>query len=119
MAKTILIVDDDMVNVKVVQSRLQKQGYNVPYALNGEIALNNLEDVAPDLILLDVEMPTMNGYTFMLEMRKEKKFDAIPVIILTAHNEMEPIFKFNGVKGYITKPINFDTLFQKMAAIGI
>ena len=119
MAKTILAVDDDLVNIRILQTRLKKQGYEVAVALDGQGALHKLETITPDLIILDVQMPNMNGYTFLLELRKIKKFDSVPVIVLTAHNEMEPIFKFNGVKGYIVKPIDFDVLFKKMEALGI
>ena len=119
MPKTILAVDDDLVNLKILETRLKKERFNVIVALDGEGALKKLEQIIPDLIILDVQMPNMNGYTFILEFRKIKKFDQVPVIVLTAFNEMEPIFKFNGVKDYIVKPINFDVLFQKMKALGL
>jgi len=119
MAKTILAVDDDLVNLKVLQSRLQKEGYTVVVAMDGELALYKLETLTPDLIILDVQMPNMNGYVFILELRKIPKFEQLPVIVLTSYNEMEPIFKFNNVQHYIVKPINFDILFEKMKAVGL
>ena len=119
MPKTILAVDDDLINLKILESRLKKEGFKVTVALNGEGALKKLEQLMPDLIILDVRMPDMNGYTFFLELRKIKKFDQVPVIVLTSFDEMEPIFKFNGVKDYIVKPLNFDVLFEKMKALGL
>lgn len=119
MAKTVLVIDDDLVNVKVLQSRLQKEGYQVAVAIDGEGALKKLEEMTPELIILDVRMPNMNGYTFLLELRKAKKFDGVPIIVLTSYSEMEPIFKFNNVKDYIVKPVNFDVLFKKMHALGV
>ena len=116
MPKTVLAIDDDLGNLKVLQSRLGKEGFKVVVAIDGEGGLKKLEEIMPDLIILDVKMPNMNGYTFMLELRKLKKFDAVPIIVLTSYNEMEPIFKFNNVRDFIVKPVNFDTLFEKINA---
>ena len=119
MPKTILVVDDDLVVDKVLESRLKKKGFKVVVSIDGEGALKRLEQIIPDLIILDIQMPNMNGYTFLLELRKIKKFDQVPIIVLTSHDEMEPIFKRNGVKDYVLKPLNFDALFKKMNALGL
>ena len=112
--KKILIIDDDQTNVSLVQNRLRKVGYHAIIALDGDIGLERAQNEAPDLIILDVEMPRMNGYTFMVEMGKSEKLRKIPVIVLTSHEEMQPIFQHRGVKGYLVKPINFDKLFEKL-----
>lgn len=115
MAKKILVIDDNETNVALVQARLEKKEYDVVVAYDGDTGLDVMEKEMPDLILLDVQMPIMSGYEFMVE--KEKKddpFKSIPVIILTAHDEMQPIFQRRGVEGYLIKPINFDALYQKM-----
>ena len=117
MPKKVLVIDDDLTTIKVLQTRLITEGFEVVSALNGEGGLKKLEGMTPDLIILDVQMPDMDGYTFLLELRKLKKFNQVPIIVLTAHKEMEPIFKFNGVKGYIVKPVQFDVLFEKMRAL--
>ena len=114
MPKKILIIDDDQTNVSLVQSRLRKLGYLVIIALDGDIGLERVQNEAPDLIILDVEMPRMNGYSFMLEMGRSEKLRKIPVIVLTSHEEMQPIFQLKGVKGYLVKPINFDKLLEKL-----
>ena len=119
MSKTVLVIDDDLTNIKVLQSWLEKEGYVMAAALDGEGGLKKLEEITADLIILDIRMPNMNGYTFLLELRKLKKFNHIPIIVLTSYNEMEPIFKYNGVKDYIVKPINFDVLFAKMKTLGL
>ena len=117
MSKTIFVIDDDLTNVKVLQARLVKEGFGVEAAINGEGALKRLEGMVPDLIILDIQMPQMDGYTFLLELRKLKKFNHIPIIVLTSRTEMEPIFKLNGVKDYIVKPFTFDVLLPKIRAL--
>ena len=117
MAKKILVIDDDQLNIKLVKSRLESNGYLVITAMDGEEGLQKVLNDKPDLIILDVQMPKMNGYTFMLEFRKLSEFTAIPVIVLTAHEEMQPIFTLKGVRGYLVKPIKFELLFEKLNAL--
>ncbi len=114
MAKKILIIDDDRTNVKLVQNRLEKEGFFVVTAFDGDVGLQKVRTSPPDMIILDVEMPEVNGYTFLLELQKMNQLSKLPIIILTSHAELEPIFKFNRVKGYIIKPVNFDTLLKLM-----
>ena len=114
MPHTILIVDDEPVARTLAQKRIAEQGYNVITAANGEEALAVLETTRPDLILLDVEMPKMNGYTFMGELATKNLNPRIPVIVLTAHEEMGPIFKRHGVRGYLIKPLNIDEVVAKI-----
>ena len=116
MAYKILCVDDDQINVKVMQKRLEQQGYQVMLSLDGEAGLERAKNEKPDLIILDVEMPKMDGYQFMMQRNKNKELVATPVIVLTAHEEMQPIFELKGVKDYLVKPINFDVLFEKLKA---
>ncbi len=114
MAKKILIIDDDQLNVKLVKARLETNGYEVVTAGDGAEGLQKVVKDKPDLIILDVQMPSMNGYTFMLEFRKLPDFTRVPVVVLTAHEEMQPIFSLKGVRGYLVKPIKFELLFEKL-----
>ena len=114
MAYKILCVDDDQINIKVMQKRLEEKGYEVLIALDGEAGLQRAVSDQPHLIILDVEMPKMDGYQFMMQRNKNKALVNTPVIVLTAHEEMQPIFEMKGVKDYLVKPINFDILFEKM-----
>jgi len=114
MAYKILCVDDDQINIKVMQKRLEEKGYNVLLALDGEVGLQRAVAEDPDLIILDVEMPKMDGYQFMMQRNKNKNLANKPVIVLTAHEEMQPIFEMKGVRDYLVKPINFDILFEKL-----
>ena len=114
MPHTILIVDDEPVARTLAQKKIEEQGYNVVTAANGEEALAVLQTTKPDLILLDVEMPKMNGYTFMGELNKINLNPRIPVVVLTAHEEMGPIFKRHGVRGYLIKPLIIELVVVKI-----
>jgi len=116
MPSKILLIDDDQVNVKLVETQLTKEGFNVVVAAEGEEGLAKAKDEQPDLIILDVEMPNMNGYTFLTELKKTEQ-KGIPVIVLTAHEENQPIFKLKGVKDYIVKPVEVDDLIFKIKAL--
>ena len=113
MAKKILVIDDDRTTARMVQSGLQ-QSFEVEVALDGDIGLEKVKQVRPDLIVLDIQMPRMNGYTFMLELKKLKEAQSIPIIVLTAHNEWEAIFRYKGVKDYMVKPIKIEELLMKI-----
>jgi CheY-like chemotaxis protein len=114
---TILIVDDEPVARTLAQKQMAEKGYTVLTASNGEEALAALDKTKPDLILLDVEMPKMNGYTFIAELAKRNYNPRLPVIVLTAHEELGPIFKRHGVRGYLIKPLNIETVVAKIQEI--
>jgi CheY-like chemotaxis protein len=114
MVYKILCVDDDQINIKLMQKRLEEKGYQVILAVDGEVGLSRAMTEKPDLIILDVEMPKMDGYQFLMQRNKNKELIGAPVIVLTAHEEMQPIFELKGVKDYLVKPINFDVLFEKL-----
>ncbi len=103
MPQTILVVDDEKRLVSLVQSYLQQEGYRVVVAYNGKEALAVARREQPDLVILDIMMPEMNGYEFMRERRKES--DA-PIIMLTAKVEDEDkiIGLELGADDYVTKP---------------
>ncbi|MBF0122142.1 MAG: response regulator [Candidatus Omnitrophica bacterium] len=111
MSKKILIADDDKTLTKILSSFLVEHGYKIIVAHDGEEALMKLEFELPDLILLDVEMPKINGYAFLFDMKKLEQSAQTPVIVLTCKDEMRDLFKVEGVKEYIVKPfVNQDLL---------
>jgi DNA-binding response OmpR family regulator len=114
MSKKILVVDDDEINLKMIESRLSKAGYDVVLARDGDIALQEVRKERPDLIILDVQMPRMSGYTFMFEVNKIPGYKPVPIIVVTAHEENQPIFEHRGARGYLVKPVNFDELFNRI-----
>ncbi len=114
MAKSILVVDDEPVVVEITKRKLEERGYEVQTAGNGNEAFKCLSAKIPDLILLDIQMPEMNGYTFIMEKVKIPEYKDIPVIVLTAYNEMEPLFKRYGVLAYLLKPLKLQDLISKV-----
>lgn len=104
----ILIVDDNPNNLKVVAGVLRDKGFDFRMAKSGQLALNILKKTTPDLILLDVQMPEMDGYETCVRIKLNKINSKIPVIYLTANTDSESMKKaFNsGGVDYVTKPFN-------------
>ena len=110
----ILIVDDDKGIVEVVKIALTKKGYEVFTAGDGNEGIEKVKAHSPDLILLDVVMPEMNGYEFLRALKALEGKALTPVVMVTAKEEMEELFKFEGVKEYIVKPTDPSELIQKI-----
>ena len=117
MPKTVLVVDDESIVLEITKRRLEERGYEVFTAGNGVEAFERLKSKIPDLILLDVQMPEMNGYTFIMEKSKILEYVPIPVVVLTAYNEMEPLFKRHGVKTYLLKPLKLQDVLDKVTEV--
>ncbi|MBF0331306.1 MAG: response regulator [Candidatus Omnitrophica bacterium] len=117
MPKTILIVDDEDVVVDISRRRLTQEGYEVRGVHDGESALQALREGVVDLIALDVEMPVMNGYTFLAERKKIPGAENVPVIVLTAYPNMQPILKRQGIDMYLTKPLPFRDLLASIKKV--
>nr|WP_281064380.1 response regulator transcription factor [Clostridium muellerianum] len=111
-----MIVDDDRDIREMLVNYFSKEGYAVEQACNGEEGLKFLKEKTFSLILLDVMMPKMDGYTMLLKLRE---LSNIPVILLTAKNEqMDKIKGFiNGCDDYIVKPFDFTELSLRIIAI--
>ena len=110
--KKILLIDDDPVLIKIVQPYLESHGFTVFVANDGEQGIAKLKAEKVDLIILDVQMPKMNGYTFIFEMKKNEHTQGVPIIVLTAKEGMAEIFKVEGVKDYINKPFQPEALLK-------
>jgi chemosensory pili system protein ChpA (sensor histidine kinase/response regulator) len=117
MAKSILVVDDETVVAEISKRKLEQHGYEVQTAGNGIEAFVRLKAKIPDLILLDIQMPQMNGYSFIMEKIKIPEYADIPVVVLTAYNEMEPLFKRHGIKSYLLKPLKLQDVVDKVIEI--
>ncbi|MGK7924364.1 MAG: response regulator [Spirulina sp.] len=105
----ILIVDDTPDNIRLLSTMLSKRGYRVRPAINGKMALLAAKAVPPDLILLDINMPAMNGYEVCKKLKDNEKTQEIPIIFLSALDNVEDKVKAFEVGGidYITKPFQF------------
>lgn len=83
-AKTILLVDDDLTLREMYEERLKIEGFTIVQASNGEEALTKAKDIKPNLILLDIMMPKINGFDVLKSLKSDPELKDIPVIILTA-----------------------------------
>lgn len=112
----ILIVDDTPKNIQVLGQILSEQGYKIIVATNGLQALKAVEKKIPDLILLDINMPELDGYETCQKLKEQDRLTEIPVIFLTARTETEDIVKAFNVGGvdYITKPFNSHELLARV-----
>jgi len=111
----LLIVDDDIINLQVAKNYLYKE-YFVITAMNGEEALEQIEKINFDLVLVDIMMPRMSGYELCKRLREKYSFYDLPVIMLTARNNVSDLvagFKA-GANDYITKPVNRDELLSRI-----
>jgi two-component system response regulator SaeR len=117
MAKSILLVDDEELIIDITKRKLVQEGFLVIGVHDGEEAIKALQQGLVDLIVLDIEMPKMNGYAFLAERKKIPGAESIPVLVLTAYPSMEPIFRRNGVRDYLTKPLRFQELLAKIREI--
>jgi serine phosphatase RsbU (regulator of sigma subunit) len=104
----ILVVDDNQVNRKLLTQNLQQQGHTVETAEDGEKALQRLHDGAFDLVLLDLEMPKKDGFQTLIEMKQDAGLRHIPVIMITAVDELESTVRCieMGAEDYLPKPFN-------------
>ena len=104
---TILIIDDNNENIKVAGSVIRKHGYKILYALNGSDGIEIATLRLPDLILLDIQMPIMDGYEVCSLIKKNELTANIPIIFLTGKNDDETIEKIFsiGASDYAKKPL--------------
>lgn len=116
MEKTVLIVEDERAIVEILKFNLKREGYETMEALDGETGLRLALEGGPDLILLDVMLPKMNGFDICAEIRRAGK--VTPVIMLTAREEeTDKIFGLEaGADDYITKPFSMRELMARVKA---
>ena len=114
----ILIVDDNVTNCEVLQRRLSMQGLSCRTAYDGNTAISEVFKKTPDLILLDVILPDINGLELLKTFRKEHNAESLPVIMVSAFNDVDSISKCIqlGAQDYLPKPINGTILLAKVVA---
>lgn len=115
---TIVIVDDQADNLRVLGGILQQAGYKVRPTLNGELALKSIAFSPPDLILLDIRMPGMDGYEVCRQLKQEPRTQDVPVIFISALQDVEDkliAFQAGGVD-YLTKPFQVEEVLARVHA---
>ena len=117
--KRILIVEDEQELVKALQVRLGAAGYEVIVAYDGKEGLEKAQEGKPDLILLDILMPQMDGFETLEKLKQDSQTKAIPVIILTAKSQFEDVTKTTnlGAEDYIVKPFDYIAMLGKIKRV--
>jgi CheY-like chemotaxis protein len=116
--KRILVVEDHEPMLGAIKSMLEMKGYAVWTAVNGLDALQVMEEMKPDLLIVDILMPEMNGYAFYQEVQKRPEWRSTPFILLTSMAQREDIQRGRelGVNSYITKPFDPEELLGAVRA---
>ena len=119
MTKKVLIVDDEDNIVTALEFLLQKSGYEVTVARNGDEALQRVQSYAPDLVLLDVMMPRISGYEVCRRMRERPDWKHIKIIMLSAKGREAEVSKgvSLGADLYVTKPFSNNELVGKIGEL--
>lgn len=114
MAKVILVVDDDPKDLKLIRDLLQVSGYKTIEATGGEQGVKLAKSKKPDLILMDILMPKVDGYTACREIKMDKATKAIPVVMVTSvdYELNKELSRDVGAAEYITKPVDRQELLD-------
>ena len=114
----ILIIDDETDLVSTIEYRLKCYNYSVITAVNGKEGLEKAIAEKPDLILLDTDMPVMNGHQMLEQVRNHPEIKDVPVIMVTALCEAKDITTASsyGISDYVTKPFDFTELMEKITS---
>ena len=116
MKQRILIIEDNEQNLYLVTFLLEKHGYEVVAARNGPDGIRLAEEIKPALILLDIQLPDMDGFEVLDRLREKSILSRVPIVAVTSHamaGDRESIMKA-GCTGYIKKPINPDTFLTEL-----
>ena len=113
---TILVVDDNPDNVEILRAFLESRGYTVAIAADGRTALARMEQVRPELVLLDVMMPGMDGWEVCRVIKAHPTHGSMKVIMVTAKGAFEDKFEGlrSGADDYVVKPVDFKDLLEKV-----
>jgi len=114
--KKVLVIDDENDILLIIKSALHEEGYDVATANNGYDGLALAEDASPDLIILDIMMPEMDGFEVLQQLKENEKTAQIPVVILTGLSSKDKIREAlnKGIDYYIVKPFEYQDLVSKV-----
>jgi len=112
----ILVAEDNAVNRELLRELLEVRGYTVSEACDGQEALHMIEQTQPELLLLDIGMPVLDGFAVIRRIRENPSLAALPVVAVTAYamrGDREKILK-SGFDGYLSKPLNPSSLTEEL-----
>ena len=112
----VLLVEDNEMNRDMLSRRLERKGFDVVFALDGQAAVEMADSERPDLILMDMSLPIMDGWEATRQIKANTNLNAIPIIALTAHamsGDREKALQA-GCEEYDTKPVDFPRLIEKI-----
>lgn len=117
--KKIFVVDDDQDLRDILKAALEKFGYEVNVAADGYQALKAIDTNPPDLIIIDLTMPTMTGWKLSMKLRQDERFKKTPIIVLSGllAGDDEPDQKFDLVNAYMVKPFDVFKLLDKVKSL--
>jgi CheY-like chemotaxis protein len=116
MPKQILVVEDDTSIRELLVELLQSEGYRVSSAVNGLEGLKYLQQNKPDLILIDLMMPVMDGYSFRTEQLKNDEWSKIPTVVMSAEANAKEKMKSYKITAFLSKPVELDTILRTVAS---
>lgn len=118
-SKKVLIVDDDPVVRALVSEFLESNGHQVSLSADGQTCLLKLKEDQPDLVLLDLQMPDMDGIEVLSHIRKNPETWAVPVLMLSANADAVKLAEINNLKieGHIMKPFAMESLLEALGAV--
>ena len=116
MAKKVLIVDDEQDIVETLKFMLETENYECHCDYDGEQGLNKAREIMPDLIILDVMMPVMNGYKVSRLLKFDTRYKDIPILMLTARSQEKDkeLGEETGADEYITKPFDINFVIERV-----
>lgn len=112
----ILVAEDNAVNRELLRELLEARGYTVSEACDGQEALQMIEEAPPELLLLDIGMPVLDGFAVIRRIRENPRLASLPVVAVTAYamrGDQEKILN-SGFDGYLSKPLNASSLSQEL-----
>jgi two-component system cell cycle response regulator DivK len=117
MSKTVLIVEDNVLNMKLFNDLLEGHGYHTLQAVDGGQVLKMVREHRPDLILMDIQLPTISGFQITQQLKEDDELRSIPVIALTAFAMRgdEERIRSAGCDAYLTKPITVASFLKAVA----
>lgn len=115
--RSVLVIDDDDAILETIKILLEDRGFDVLIAEDGRVALDLLGRLTPDVIVLDLMMPRMDGFSFVKQLEERGLRNCAPILVLTAAGKARPMVAQMGVEGYLDKPFSADALLAEIERV--